>query len=420
MQAQEVHGRGARPRVVVVGAGFAGVAALEALSEVPVEVTLVDRNVFHTFQPLLYQVATAGLNAGDVAYPARASVRRYPRAHFQMGELTSVEWEGRRVELADGQRLDYDYLVLAIGASTNYFAIRGAQRYSLAIYTIAQALEVRDRIFTRLEQRAAGGSSGGPLRIVVVGGGPTGVEMAGTLAELRQDVVSFAYPELRPSDVEVVLIEQQPRALGAFVEPLSAYAESELERRGVRLLLGESVAEVRPDEVVLASGSVLTDALTIWAAGVRAPPVVGELGLPQRAGGRIGVGGDLRPAGFPRVFVVGDLAATPLGGGLAPQLAQPAIQEGRHAARQIARLLRGEGTEAFVYHDKGTMATIGRRAAVVQFPAGRALTGTLAWLAWLALHITALMGRHNRLSTMSNLAWRYVRWPRGVKVIVGS
>ncbi len=408
------------PHVLLVGAGFAGMSALEELRTLPVEVTLLDRNLFHTFQPFLYQVATAGLNPGDVAYPARATVRQMPRTRFHLGELAGVEWEDRKAVLADGQRLAYDYLILALGASTNFFGIPGAEEHSLAIYTIPQAVHVRDHVFARLEERAACEPCTEPLRIVVVGGGPTGVEMAGTLAELRDALVGFGYPELNRSDVRVVLVEMQGRTLGAFDERLSRYAAAELERRGVELRLGQTVAEVREDEVLLSSGELLSCAVTIWAAGVRAPALAGALGLAQGRSGRIAVEADLRPPGRPETFVVGDLSAAVMGEGLVPQLAQPAIQEGRHAARQIGRLLEQRPTEPFVYHDKGNMATIGRRAAVLQLPIGVRLTGTLAWLGWLGLHIFTLVGRRNRLSTLSNLAWRYVRWPRGVKVIVGS
>lgn len=420
---QQVEAAGAdvlpRPRVVIVGAGFAGMSALEELRKLPVDVTLVDRNVFHTFQPLLYQVATAGLNPGDIAYPARATIRGMPGVHFHLGELVAVDWHAREVVLADDQRLSYDYLILAIGASTNYFGIPGAQEHSLPIYTIPQAIEVRDRVFTELEERAAEPYRG-PLRLVVVGGGPTGVEMAGALAELRDSLLGFGYPELRTPDVQVVLVEMQDHLLSGFHARLGNYAAHELRRRQVDLRLGSSVAEIGRDRVVLASGEVLDHAFTVWAAGVRAPAIAAQLSLGQSSGGRIVVEPDLRVKEYPQVFVSGDLAAAAMGERLLPQLAQPAIQEGRHAARQIARLLDGKSTQRFVYHDKGIMATIGRRAAVLQLPIGLRMTGTLAWLGWLGLHIIELMGPRNRLSTMINFAWRYVRWPRGVKVILGG
>ena len=289
------------PHVLVVGAGFAGMSALEELRSLPVDVTLLDRNLFHTFQPLLYQVATAGLNPGDVAYPARATVRQMPRTRFHLGELVGVNWEDRKAVLADGQHLAYDYLILAIGAGTNFFGIPGAEEHSLAIYTIPQAVHVRDRVFARLEERAACEPCTEPLRIVVVGGGPTGVEMAGTLAELRDALVGFGYPELSRSDVRVVLVEMLDRTLGAFDDRLSRYAAAELERRGVELRLGQSVAEVREDEVLLSSGELLGCAVTIWAAGVRAPRLADDLGLDQVRGQDRGRAGSA-PDGASRDF----------------------------------------------------------------------------------------------------------------------
>jgi NADH:ubiquinone reductase (H+-translocating) len=408
------------PRVVIVGAGFAGLAALEELGRLPVEVVVVDQNAFHTFQPLLYQVATAGLNPGDVAYPARATLRRWSNTRFHLDQLVDVAWDEKKVVLASGARLGYDFLVLAFGASTNYFAVPGAEDHSLAIYTVDQARRVRDSIFLGLEHYAASSSRSRPASVVIVGGGATGVEMAGSLAELRNGLVPQAYPELSTDDLQIILVEQGERLLAAFDRRLGEYALDELIRRGVDLRLGQAVSKVGPLRVVLGDGSVIEPAITIWAAGVHAPTLAANLGLEQGPGGRLEVEGDLRTTRHADCFVVGDLAAARSHGELSPQLAQPAIQQGRHAARQIARLLAGEGTEAFVYRDKGMMATIGRRAAVVQLPHLVRLRGTLAWVAWLVLHLVELLGPRNRFSVMANLTWRYLRWPRGIKVIVGG
>lgn len=403
---------------MVVGAGFAGMAAVEELAAAPVEVTLVDCAGFHTFQPLLYQVATGGLNAGDIAYPARGSLQHQANARFHLGRLSGVDWEARAIQV-DDEAVPFDYLVLAFGAGTNYFGVEGAAEHSLPIYTIAQARAVRDRTFYALE-RAAERPGRRSLHLVVVGGGPTGVEMAGTLAELRNGLLPASFPELSVGEVHVVLVEQLDHVLSAFHPRLRDYAASELERRGVELRLGQAVSEVRPESVVLASGEVLEQAVTIWAAGVKVGGPAGQLGLEQAKGGRLAVGPDLRVAGHPEVFAVGDLAGAMVDGEPVPQLAQPAIQGGRHAARQIGRLIEGRPTEGFSYDDKGIMATIGRRAAVVQLPRGLKVQGTAAWWAWLGLHVVLLMGRRNRLSVLGNLAWRYVNWPRSVKVIVGD
>ncbi len=412
-------GRG--PRVVVVGAGFAGLAVVTGLRRTRARVLLIDRHPYHTFQPLLYQVATAGLNPGDVAFPARTLVRRGGRADFRQGRLTAVDWAARQVELADHGRVAYDYLVLAFGATTNYLGVAGAEQHGLPIYTLDDALAVRRRMFGSLERASAFGSDHGELTVVVGGGGATGIEMAGTLAELRAATLARDYPRLDAARARVVLVERRDHLLAGFPERLRRYALSALARRGVEVRLGESVARVGATEVVLGSGAVIPAGLVVWAAGVGADPLAGRLGCPQGPGGRICVGPDLRLADEPAVFVAGDLAAA-LGpdGAPLPQLAQPAIQMGRHIAAQIARLSQGGTTEPFRYRDRGIMATIGRRAAVAELSGGLQLTGTVAWVAWLGLHLVTLLGTRNRLSVLLNWAWRYLAWRRGSRVIVGG
>ncbi len=413
---------GTLPRVVIVGAGFAGLAAAGALSGAPVTTTIVDRHNYNTFQPLLYQVATAGLNPGDIAYPVRTYVRHHDKVRFREGIVTGVDWAAREVRCADGGVLPYDYLVLATGATTNYFGVEGASEHALAIYTLDDALHVRDRIFGQLERASALGAAEGALTVVVVGGGPTGVEMAGTLAELRAVALATSYRDVDPAMSKVVLVEQQDRLLGAFDERLSEYTHDELERRGVDVRLGTAVAKVADDHVVLGDGEHLRCGLVIWAAGVGPGELASTLDLDKTRGGRIAVDGDLRVHGTGAVFVAGDVAGSTSVGSdqLLPQLAQPAIQTGAHAGRQIARLVAGQSTQPFAYKDKGTMATIGRRSAVAELPGGIRLRGTAAWLAWLALHLVTLIGFRNRLSVLVNWAWRYVAWRRGPKVIVGG
>jgi len=410
--------------VVIVGAGFGGLAAISGLSKAGVEITIIDKNLYSTFQPLLYQVATGGLNPGDIAYPVGGFIRRRHglssgrrSARYIRGELAGVDTAGRRLKLSDGRELGYDYLIVATGVAAAYFGVEGAAEITFGLYTRADAIVLRDHIMTGYE-RMSGNGGERDLSIVVVGGGATGVELAGTLGELRGAVLSATFPDVDQARVHVRLVEMAPGLLMPFSEPLRDYARRQLVARGVDIRLGTEIKAVRPRSVLLADGQVLQSDLTVWAAGVAAPAAIADWGLPQGKGGRILVGPDLRVREQDRIFAVGDVALNP--DAPAPQLAQPALQQGRHAAAQIGRLLAGQPTEPFGYHDKGIMATIGRRSAVVQFPRGMRVTGTLAWLAWLALHLFYLLGLRNRISTLINLAWRYIAWGHGGGVIVGD
>lgn len=420
MSQQSVSASGRRPHVVIAGGGFAGVSAARALRSAPVDVTLVDRHTYNVFQPLLYQVATAGLNPGDVTYFLRAVRMRQRNLRVRQAEVVGVDPDHRTVTFADGWCADYDYLVLASGATTNYFGTPGAADYAKAIYTRAQALDVRDAIFTQLEH-AAESSSSPDLAIVVVGAGPTGVEMAGALAEWRNDAMAAVYPELDVRRTSIVLIEMGPEVLAAFVPRLRRYAEKALRARGVQLRLRTAVAEVRRDGVLLKSGEFLPAGVVVWAAGVRVPEVVQEWGVPQGRGGRIQVDEFLRVPGHENVFAAGDVA---IGPAPLPQLAQSAMQEGRHAGRQIANLVAGRAMQEFHYHDKGTLATIGRRSAVAEielpFHLSHRLTGTLAWFVWLFVHIVMLLGNRNRVATFVNLATRYLAPSYRTNPIVGD
>jgi NADH dehydrogenase len=399
------------PRVVIVGAGFAGLAAARALAGSGADVLLVDRNVYSTFQPLLYQVATGGLNPGDVSYPIRSFTRK-AQARFRRGEVVSIDNDAGQLVLRDGGVLPFDYLVVASGSSVNHFGIPGAAEHSFSLYRRGDAIALRDQLMGALENFAA--RKEGTLSIVIIGGGATGVEMAGTLAELRDAAISAVYPEIDPATIRVLLVEQGPEVLGPFDRRLRQYALRQLQRRRVEVWPNTAVSRVGSDHVTVEDGRTVDANLTIWAAGV----AVKNWGLPQGRGGRVAVREDLRVFGYERVFAAGDVAITsddPL-----PQLAQPAIQSGRHAGLQIRRLIEEHETEPLHYHDKGTMATIGRRAAVVQLPGDIRLTGTPAWLAWLGLHIVTLLGGRNRVSALLNLSWRYISWPSGNGVIVGD
>ncbi|MFC5995778.1 NAD(P)/FAD-dependent oxidoreductase [Pseudonocardia hispaniensis] len=410
--------RSGRPRVIVVGAGFAGLAAVRELRDADVDVLLLDRDPFNTFQPLLYQVATGGLNPGDITYSLRAFAARFPHARFRRATVTGVDTAQRRVRLDSGVEVGYDYLILCCGVVANYFGIPGAEENAWTIYSRRSAIAVRDRVLSNLESVAQGREGAVEPVVVVVGGGATGVEMAGALAELRNSGLPLAYPELDPRRARVVLVEMADTLLAPFHPTLRSYAARALRERGVDLRLGTAVRQVRPDSVVLSDGECLPSAVTVWATGVRACDQVAMWGLRQGPGGRIQVEADMRVVGQPDVFAVGDVAAR--GDDPLPQLAQPAIQGGRHAARQVRRLARGEPTEPFSYRDKGIMATIGRSDAVVQLPGRVRMRGFVAWVAWLGLHVLALMSNRNRLATMANLAVRYLTWKRTANVIVGD
>jgi NADH dehydrogenase len=403
-----------KARVIVVGAGFAGLAAVKELRQVGADVLLIDRNIYSTFQPLLYQVATGGLNPGDVAYPLRSLARR-KAARFRPGELAAIDPAGRRITLTDGTVLDYDYLVLGTGVSAAYYGVTGAAEHTLGLYTRHDAVALRDHIMARLERLDAEGPGNG-VHFTVVGGGATGVELAGALAELRDD--ADAFPEVDRADVHIRLVEMAPALLAPFHPKLQRYALAELRRRGVDVHLDTKISEITEDQVILASGDKVPSDVTVWAAGVSAPAEARAWGLPQGRGGRIEVGPDLRVAGQDRIFATGDVAL--IEGQPLPQVAQPAIQTGRHAGKQIALLMAGSRTLPFHYHDKGIMATIGRRSAVVQLAHGTRLRGTLAWLAWLGLHLFYLLGGRNRLSALLNLSYRYLVWGHGGGVIVGD
>jgi NADH:ubiquinone reductase (H+-translocating) len=405
------------PHVVIVGAGFAGLSAVGRLRRAGIAVTVIDRNLYSTFQPLLYQVATGGLNPGDVAYPVGGFTARR-RARYLRGDLAAIDSSARRVRLEDGREIGYDYLILATGVAANYFGVPGAGENTFGLYTRADAIVLRDHIMNGYEQLSADPDGKREFAVTVVGGGATGVELAGTLGELRGDVIGATFPDVNPARMHVRVIEMAPQLLMPFHPKLREYTRRQLVERGVDIHLSTRIREVGPDHVVLDDGSEHQSDLTVWAAGVAAPDAVRAWGLPQGAGGRVIVGPDLRVQGTDRIFAAGDIALD--SEHPSPQLAQPALQEGRHAAEQVLRLERGEPTLPFSYHDKGTMATIGRRSAVVQLPRGVRVTGTLAWLAWLGLHITYLLGYRNRIATLINLSWRYLAWGHGGGVIVGD
>jgi NADH:ubiquinone reductase (H+-translocating) len=405
------------PRVVIIGAGFAGLAAVGRLRKAGLRVTVIDRNLYSTFQPLLYQVATGGLNPGDVAYPVGGITTRRD-ARYIRGELAAIDSGARLVRLASGREIGYDYLILATGMSANYFGVKGAEENTFGLYTRADAITLRDHIMNGFEWLSADPDGKRDFAVTMVGGGATGVELAGTLGELRSNVLRATFPDVDPARMQIRLVEMAPELLMPFHPKLREYAKRQLVDRGVDIRLNTEIHEVTPDQVILADGTALRSDLTVWTAGVAAYHSVADWGLPQGKNGRLLVGSDLLVQGSDRIFAAGDMALDQENP--SPQLAQPAIQEGKHAAAQVIHLVRGEPTEPFRYHDKGTMATIGRRSAVVQLAHGTRITGTPAWLAWLALHLVYLLGGRNRVATLINLSWRYIAWGHGGGVIVGD
>ena len=406
------------PHVVVIGGGFGGLSATETLAKEGFRVTLIDRHPYNTFQPLLYQVATGGLNAGDVTYSLRYFSARYRNVNFRRTTAIGLDHDKREVLCDDGVNIGYDYLIIANGITTNHFGIPGASEYSVSMYTRAEALRVRDMIFGGIETIAGMSEEHtGGFTIVVVGGGATGVEIAGQLAELKSHAVPVVWPELNPALMHVVLVEMGPALLAPFDDKLRRYTLRELVKRGVDVRLKTAISEVHADRVDFKGGQTMQADLVIWAAGVSGYPLLRDWGLPIGRAGRIEVNADMSSTNDERVFAVGDASVivdNPL-----PQLAQPALQTGKHAAQQITRIHLGQPTVPFEYYNKGTMATIGRADAVVQLPNGLKLTGIVAWLGWIALHIMFLLGSRNRIQTLVNLAVRYSGLGRS-GVIVGD
>lgn len=403
------------PTVVVIGAGFAGLAAMGELAKQGWDAWLVERQPYTTFQPLLYQVATGGLNVEDVAFPIRSLLRRMGRGRFVQGTAVTVDWDRRLVTLDSGRLLPYDFLLLATGATPRFFGVPGAANFGLPLHTLADAVRLRTWLVDALE-RAAAESDRRPVHLVVVGGGPTGVETAGALAELRDLLAGRDYPELARDDIRIELLEAAPRLLPSFHPALSRYATEALERRSVVVMTGGAVRQVREGEVLLDSGPRPVE-LLVWSAGVEVSDSTLLRGLARTTSGRLLVNPSLQLPGRPEVLALGDVSGARAGAAELPQLAQPAIQAGRHAVRQLQRMRSGQRPRPFRYRDRGTMATIGRRAAVAQLRGGLRLTGTAAWLAWLALHLVELLGVRNRASVLINWTWHYLAWRRAAGLI---
>ena len=414
---------GVRPRVVVVGSGHGGLECVLALESAAVDVLLIDRNNFHTFQPLLYQVATAGLDVNDITQPIRHIVRSQANAEVRMGTVVGADFHARTLAMADGETVAYDVLVLAPGASTAFFGVEGAETHGYPLKSVEDAVALRSHVLRQFEAVAADPArqDQGALTTVVVGGGPTGVEMAGALRELFA-VLARDFPSVDVSQARVVLVDGDRLPLSGYDPELREYTRKTLERKGAEVRLGVNVARVEADGVVLADGQRIQAETVVWAAGVRAHPLADALGLEQTRGARIAVDPTLRVPGHDRVFVVGDAAgATDADGELYPQVAQVAIQQGQHAAGLIEAMDSGDlaaADDVFVYNDLGQMATIGRNAAVLQLPSGFTLTGFLAWVGWLLVHLVSLVGFRNRAAVFGNWLYNYFTYDRGPRLIL--
>ncbi len=409
--------------VVVVGAGFGGLEAARGLSDGPVRVTVVDRRNHYLFQPLLYQVATAALSPADIAYPIRSILRRQKNADVILAEVRSVDPARREVRLADGSSIAYDTLVVAAGARHAYFGHEAWEARAPGLKSLEDALEIRRRILLAFEEADRASDPArrrALLTFAIVGGGPTGVELAGAIAEISRHVLVDDFRHVDPREARIVLVEAGPRVLPTYSEASSENARAELVRLGAEVRTGAPVTAVDADGIAIGDGERIEAATVLWAAGVAASPVGSFLGVPLDRNGRVVVEPDLTVPGRPEIFVIGDLALfTHQGGRPLPGVSPVAMQQGRHVARSIRRRLGGGAAEPFHYLDKGSMAVVGRSAAVAEI-FGLKLRGLPAWLAWCFLHIFYLIGFRNRFVVMFEWAWSYVSYQRGARLITGD
>lgn len=407
--------------IVIVGGGFAGLWAARALAKAPVRITLLDRGNHHLFQPLLYQVATAGLSAPNIAAPLRHILRRQKNVTVLLGEVANISPDDKRVRLGDGRTLDYDQLLLASGATHAYFGHDEWAPHAPGLKTLDDALEIRHRILTAFERAEAEddeATRAAWLTFAIVGGGPTGVELAGTLAEIARHTLHGEFRRADPRKARVLLLEAGPRVLSSFPESLSAKARTQLERLGVEIRTGVPVAQIDSEGVQL--GDVRIAARTVlWAAGVAASPLARDLGVPLDRAGRVIVMPDLSVPGHPEIFVAGDLASIQHAGKPVPGVAPAAKQMGRHVAKAIRARLQDRATSPFRYRDFGNLATIGRMAAVVDVH-GLRLSGVLAWWFWLAAHVFFLIGFRNRMVVLIDWAQAYWSYQRSARIILGK
>ncbi len=408
-----------RPVVAIVGAGFGGLRAAQALSRAPVKVVLVDRRNYHLFQPLLYQVATAGLAPGEIAYPVRAILRNQRNLEFRMAEVTGIELAERCLVTSTGP-VDYDYLILAFGAETNYYGLESIAEHSFGLKDLDDAVSIRNHVLRMFELAAQEGNPEvrqAMLTFAVVGGGPTGVESAGALAELARLAQLKDFAELNPTDLRVILLEASDRLLAGMPETLREATAETLWRKHVEVRFGATVTDFNGRELFLKSGELIPARTLIWAAGARTVRLANSLGVEQSGLGRVVVAPTLQLPGFPEVYTIGDAAYWEIDGEPLPMVAPVAVQQANTTAGNIIRTLDGKPPVAFEYRNPGSLATIGRNAAVVQL--GRFhFRGFLGWLIWLTIHLMRLVGFRNRLMVLIDWAWDYFFYDRAVRVIM--
>lgn len=406
------------PRVVIVGGGFGGLEAAKRLAGKRVRVLLIDRNNYHLFTPLLYQVASSLLNPSDIARPIRSIFRGRRNVRFRQATVRSVDFGRRRVVLDGGEGVPYDYLVLAAGSTTNYFGLDGAEQQALGLKDLPEALELRNHILRCLEHASTvpPDEAVSWLTFVVVGGGPTGVEYAGALSELAGEVLPREYPEIERRRVRIVLVEGLPEVLPPFPPRLQKAARRALEGKGIEVITGQRVVRLEGDDIVLANGDRIAARTMVWAAGVKPAELAFALDASRSKSGRVTVDRYLRSDGRDDVFVVGDMASFVEGGREVPMLSAPAMQEARVAADNILRSARGEPLKPFHYRDKGSMATIGKNQAVAQFGPVQ-IAGFVGWVIWLAVHLYYIIGFRNRFVVLVGWAWDYIRSDRPVRII---
>jgi NADH:ubiquinone reductase (H+-translocating) len=411
-----------RTRAVIVGAGFGGLAAARGLARAPIDVMVIDRHNYHLFQPLLYQVATAALSEADIAMPIRAILRDQDNARVLLDDVTGIDLVGRRVDTRLGGAHRYDYLVLATGARYNYFGHLDWPQLAPALKSLDDATLMRRRILLAFEEAETTTDEAMRRRLltfVLVGAGPTGVELAGALAELARATLSRDFRHIDPGTARIVLVEAGPRILSEFPDKLADFAQRSLERMGVEIIAGTPIEAIDAHGVT-AKGRHIEAANVLWCAGVAATPVAQWLTLPAVAGGRVAVEADLSAPGHPEIFVIGDAAlATGPEGRPLPGLAAVAEQQGRYAARAIAGRIAGIRAPPFRYRDKGALATIGRSSAIADFGRVR-LTGWVAWVLWSIVHIFFLIGFRNRVSVFLNWVWAWLTYGRGARLITGD
>jgi NADH dehydrogenase len=410
-----------RPHVVIIGAGFGGVTAARALIDAPVRVTIVDRWNHHVFQPLLYQVAMAALSPAEIAVPVRALFSDEPQVSVRMAAVTSIDLAASTVALDDGATLSWDYLIVAAGAQTNYYNHPEWEQHAPGLKSIDDALEIRRRVLVALERAETATDEEVRRRLltfVVIGGGPTGLELAGAIAELARPIARSDFRHIEPSSIKVVLVEAGERLLATFDPRLSAKAARSLAHLGVEVRTGTRVTNI-DDRGVWLGDELIASSSILWTAGVRPSPLAAQLGVPLDRGGRVIVGPDCTPPEHRRVFAIGDIAAFQTPTGTLPGVSPVAMQQGRYVARMIRRDLASEAREPFRYLDKGSMATIGRSRAVAQIR-GLRLSGLPAWLAWLFVHLFYLMTFRNRVAVFVDWCWSYLRFRHGARLITGK